>query len=72
MAALFLYMCTRAARSVIYVDGFNLYYGVLKNTAYKWLDLQRFFTPLELLRLAQLPLLLQDGSGVSIQKPKEW
>jgi uncharacterized LabA/DUF88 family protein len=23
----------------IYVDGFNLYYGCLKNTAYRWLDL---------------------------------
>ncbi len=44
MAALFLYMRSRTARSVIYVDGFNLYYGVLKNTACKWLDLQRFFT----------------------------
>ncbi len=30
----------------MYVDGFNLYYGVLKNTAYKWLDLERFFKPL--------------------------
>ena len=28
----------------MYVDGFNLYYGILKNTAYKWLDLERFFT----------------------------
>lgn len=37
-------MCTRTTRSVIYVDGFTLYYGVLKNTACKWLDLQRFFT----------------------------
>ncbi len=23
----------------IYVDGFNLYYGALKGTPYKWLDL---------------------------------
>jgi hypothetical protein len=23
----------------VYVDGFNLYYGALKNTPYKWLDL---------------------------------
>ncbi|MEW6127853.1 MAG: NYN domain-containing protein [Acidobacteriota bacterium] len=23
----------------IYVDGFNLYYGALKNTPYKWLDI---------------------------------
>ena len=94
------------------MDGFNLYYGVLRNTACKWLDLQRFFTllrpnddvrairttvyvpardpkrgaalelrkaahkaktpPQELLRVAQLPLRLQDGSGGSVQRPKEW
>jgi len=27
-------------RTVIYVDGFNLYYGALKGTPYKWLDLK--------------------------------
>jgi uncharacterized LabA/DUF88 family protein len=26
------------------VDGFNLYYGALKNTPYKWLDLKALFT----------------------------
>ncbi len=26
-------------RTYIYVDGFNLYYGALKGTAWKWLDL---------------------------------
>ena len=25
----------------VYVDAFNLYYGALKGTAYKWLDLDR-------------------------------
>ena len=30
-------------QSCTWVDGFNLCYGVLKNTAYKWLDLERFF-----------------------------
>lgn len=29
-------------RTNIYVDGFNLYYGALKNTPYKWLDLLEF------------------------------
>lgn len=28
----------------IYVDGYNLYYGCLRNTPYKWLDLKRLFT----------------------------
>lgn len=31
------------ARAIIYIDGFNLYYGVLKDApAMKWLDLERF------------------------------
>ena len=28
-------------RTVAYIDGFNLYYGALKNTSYKWLDIQK-------------------------------
>ncbi len=28
-------------RSIIYVDGFNLYYGTVRGTQYKWLDIQR-------------------------------
>jgi len=30
-------------RSIVYIDGFNLYYGALRNTDYKWLDLQTLF-----------------------------
>ena len=29
-------------KTIVYVDGFNLYYGLLKGTAYKWLDLFAF------------------------------
>ena len=25
----------------VYIDGFNLYYGALKQSAYRWLDLSR-------------------------------
>ncbi len=32
----------RRPRTVVYVDGFNLYYGALKGTTYKWLDLAAF------------------------------
>jgi len=28
----------------IYIDGYNLYYGCLKGTPYKWLDLTKSFT----------------------------
>jgi len=30
-------------RANIYVDGFNLYYGAVKDTKYKWLDIDRLF-----------------------------
>lgn len=29
-------------RTNVYIDAFNLYYGCLKGTSYKWLDLQAF------------------------------
>jgi len=32
-----------ANRSIVYVDGLNLYYGALRGTPYKWLNLQRLF-----------------------------
>jgi hypothetical protein len=32
------------SRTCVYVDGFNLYYGLLKRTPYKWLDLKSLFT----------------------------
>jgi len=31
-------------RTILYVDGFNFYYGALRNTPHKWLDLHRLFT----------------------------
>lgn len=30
-------------RTRVYIDGYNLYYGCLKGTAYKWLDLHVLF-----------------------------
>lgn len=33
-------------RTTVYVDGFNLYYGCLKNTSFKWLDLKALFANL--------------------------
>lgn len=31
-------------QTYIYIDGFNLYYGCIKGTAYKWLDLKKLFS----------------------------
>lgn len=33
-------------KTTIYIDGFNLYYGCLKNSPYKWLDLRALFQTL--------------------------
>ena len=30
-------------KTVVYVDGYNLYYGLLRGTSYKWLDLYNLF-----------------------------
>jgi 6-hydroxy-3-succinoylpyridine 3-monooxygenase len=30
-------------KTVVYVDGLNLYYGVLRGTTFKWLDLYALF-----------------------------
>lgn len=30
--------------TTVYIDGFNLYYGAVKNTRHKWLNLQYYFT----------------------------
>ncbi len=31
-------------KTIVYIDGYNLYYGCLKNTAYKWLDIYTLFS----------------------------
>ncbi len=36
-------MTDRLMRTYIYVDGFNLYYGALKRTPWRWLDLVALF-----------------------------
>ena len=34
---------TPLTRTVIYIDGYNLYYSRLKSTPYKWLDIAALF-----------------------------
>jgi 6-hydroxy-3-succinoylpyridine 3-monooxygenase len=41
----------------IYVDGYNIYYGVLKRTPYKWLDLRQLFNHI-------LPTVLYEENGI--------
>jgi uncharacterized LabA/DUF88 family protein len=54
-----------SARSIIYVDGFNLYYGAVKGGPNKWLDLQKYFSLLrpddEIQRIKYFTALI-DGS----------
>lgn len=38
-----IYGGTTILRTTVYIDGFNLYFGCLKNTPYKWLDLYTLF-----------------------------
>ncbi len=57
-------------RTIVYVDGFNLYYGAVRGGPYKWLDLERYFKLLrkddELRRICYFAALL-DGPRRSSQ-----
>jgi hypothetical protein len=44
MAAFFYGRNVMRSRSIIYIDGFNLYYGAVKNTPWKWLDMEKYFS----------------------------
>ena len=36
----------KTARSIVYIDGFNLYYGAIKGGSHKWLNLEKYFQKL--------------------------
>ncbi len=36
-------MVSDVLRTIVYIDGFNFYYGELRGTPWKWLDMQQFF-----------------------------
>ena len=48
-------------KTIVYIDAFNLYYGLLKGTANKWLDPAR----------CQLPFEVKDGVR-TIHCPEVW
>jgi hypothetical protein len=41
-------------KTIVYIDGFNLYYGLLRRSPYKWLDLVSLFADHVLLARIQL------------------
>ncbi|AOZ11213.1 antitoxin Xre/MbcA/ParS toxin-binding domain-containing protein [Cupriavidus malaysiensis] len=51
----------RALRTRVYVDGYNFYYGALKGTRYKWLDLYALF------KHQILPSILVEQDGLPAQ-----
>lgn len=38
-----LFIKTNIMRTYIYVDGFNFYYGAVKDTEHKWVDFKKLF-----------------------------
>ena len=58
-------------RTIIYVDGFNFYYGAVRGTPHKWLDLERCFLrlrPADDIRLIWYFTALVDGAKGSRQQ----
>ncbi len=69
-------------RTYIYIDGFNFYYGAVKDTPYKWLDFKNYSNPF-LLLYADFTKRIRKGvlgasqlpdpiPGTTIHKPKVW
>ena len=56
-------------RTVVYVDGFNLYHGALRHTPYKWLDILSLVK--KLIAASQFPAVLHDATG-TFHKPARW
>lgn len=56
------------SRVVVYIDGFNLYYGVLKFSKEKWLDIEHFFRLLrphdQILRIRYFTALSSGGKSM--------
>jgi 6-hydroxy-3-succinoylpyridine 3-monooxygenase len=48
-----------ALRTRVYIDGYNLYYGCLKHTSYKWLDVRALVERI-------LPSVLYEQDGVAV------
>ena len=51
-------------KSRIYIDGYNFYYGCLKGTNYKWLDLIGLFEKHIVPRSGQGQTVLHDIHGI--------
>ncbi len=54
-------------RTFVYVDGFNLYYGAVRDTPYKWLDIsqlaRRLLPPNKILRIKYFTALVSGRPG---------
>lgn len=50
-----------AKRTAVYIDGYNLYYGRLRDTPFKWLDLVKLFAHI---------VKVQDGAHSSLEAVK--
>ena len=58
-------------RSIVYVDGFNFYYGAVRNTPYKWLDIEKCFLRLrpfdDIQRILYFTALVDGAKGTRQQ-----
>jgi len=59
-------------RTIIYIDGFNFFYGAIKGGPYKWLNLERFFTLLrgedDVCRIHYFTAIVNDPASQAVQE----
>jgi 6-hydroxy-3-succinoylpyridine 3-monooxygenase len=58
-------------RTIIYIDGFNFYYGAVRGTSYKWLDMEKCFLKLrpddDIKNICYFTALVDGSKGVRQQ-----
>ena len=61
-------------RTIVYIDGSNLYYGLLRDSTDKWLDLMLLYRNLEIGSTAgcRLPDSFATADGRMIHCPEAW
>jgi uncharacterized LabA/DUF88 family protein len=63
-------------KTIIYIDAFNLYYGCLKKSSYKWLDIKSLFTKLlddshEIVEIKYFTSLISHRSGNEVSRLRQ-
>jgi hypothetical protein len=63
---------TATRRTIVYIDGFNLYFGLVKQGWRKYRAASGVISATEHFRKSQFPVVVSTAPGRSVTKPPSW